>query len=142
VPLSRAEAFLSWYEGAIGHYPLWCVPYGRVHDYEWLSPAFYRDVGDRMFLDLAIYGCKQPREGPDLYRLIEERLLEIGGMKTLISHNHFTEDEFWRIWNKDNYATAKAVADPDNIFRDLYTKTCRTMQGLSEPDRAGSGSRT
>jgi hypothetical protein len=130
VPLSRAEAFLSWYQQAIGHYPLWCVPYARVRDYEWLSPAFYRGLGDKLFLDLAIYGCKQRRGGPNLYRLIEERLLEIGGMKTLISHNYFTEDEFWRVWNKENYAAAKSIADPQDIFRDLYTKTCRAAQGL------------
>jgi FAD/FMN-containing dehydrogenase len=129
VPLSRAAPFLSWYERAIGHYPLWCVPYARVRDYEWLSPGFYRGMGDRMFLDLAIYGCKQPRGGPNLYRLIEEELLEIGGMKTLISHNYFTEDEFWRIWNKDSYAAAKAIADPNDLFRDLYTKTCKAAQG-------------
>jgi FAD/FMN-containing dehydrogenase len=131
VPMSRAAAFLSWYERAIGHYPLWCVPYARVRDYEWLSPAFYRGLPDRLFLDIAIYGCKQRRGGPNLYRLIEERLLELGGMKTLISHNYFTEDEFWRIWNKDNYAAAKAVTDPYDIFRDLYTKTCLATQGLA-----------
>ena len=131
VPLSRAAAFLSWYDRTIGHYPLWCVPYARVRDYEWLSPAFYRGLPDRLFLDIAIYGCKQRRGGPNLYRLIEERLLELGGMKTLISHNYFTEDEFWRIWNKDNYVAAKAVTDPYDIFRDLYTKTCRATQGLA-----------
>jgi hypothetical protein len=130
LPLSRAEAFLSWYQRAIGHYPLWCVPYARVHDYEWLAPTFYSGLGDRLFLDLAIYGCKQRRGGPNLYRLIEEKLLELGGMKTLISHNHFTEEEFWRIWNKDNYDAAKAIADPHDIFRDLYTKTCRAAQGV------------
>jgi len=25
----------------------------------------------------------------------------------------------------------KAVTDPDNIFRDLYTKTCRASRGLA-----------
>jgi FAD/FMN-containing dehydrogenase len=129
VPLSRAAAFLSWYQRTIGHYPLWCVPYARVRDYEWLSPAFYSGLSDQLFLDIAIYGCKQARGGPNLYRLIEEKLLEMGGMKTLISHNYFTEDEFWRVWNKDNYATAKSIADPQDIFRDLYTKTCRAAQG-------------
>ena len=127
--MSRAAAFLSWYERAIGHYPLWCVPYARVRDYEWLSPAFYRGLPDRLFLDIAIYGCKQRRGGPNLYRLIEERLLELGGMKTLISHNYYAEDEFWRTWNKPNYDRAKAIADPNNVFRDLYTKTCQAAQG-------------
>ena len=50
-------------------------------------------------------------------------------MKTLISHNYYDENEFWRIWNKPNYERAKAIGDPHNIFRDLYTKTCRAAQG-------------
>ena len=32
--------------------------------------------------------------------MIEQKLLELGGIKTLISHNYFSETEFWRIFNK------------------------------------------
>ena len=32
--------------------------------------------------------------------------------------------------NKENYDNVKGRTDPNNIFRDLYTKTCRTMMGL------------
>ena len=61
---------------------------------------------------------------------MEEKLLELGGLKTLISRNHYSEREFWTIWNKENYDRIKAVTDPENVFRDLYTKTCRAAQGL------------
>lgn len=77
-----------------------------------------------------------PKRGDAKYadeRLIEEKLFELGGMKTLISHNYYAEDEFWRTWNRPNYQRAKAVADPNNVFRDLYTKTCRAAQGQAEP---------
>lgn len=131
IPFSRAERFFDWYDRTLRHYPVWCVPYKRVHDYEWLSPKFYDGLEDPLFLDVAIYGLEQPRSGPNLYEVIEDELMEIGGMKTLISHNYYSEDEFWRTWNKDNYAKAKALADPKNVFRDLYTKTC----GASLRDR-------
>ena len=42
------------------HFPLWCVPYKRVHDYEWLDDSFYAGMKDELFLDLAIYGMEQP----------------------------------------------------------------------------------
>jgi hypothetical protein len=32
----------------------------------------------------------------------------------------------------------KQLTDPDNIFRDLYTKTCRVAQGMQE-QTPGSG---
>ena len=54
-------------------------------------------------------------------------------MKTLISHNYYTRDEFWQTWNKPNYDKVKAMTDPDNVFRDLYTKTCKAAMGIEEP---------
>jgi FAD/FMN-containing dehydrogenase len=129
LPYSKVPAFLDWHTRELGHFPLWCVPYARVQDYAWLADTFYRDLSDRLFVDFAIYGMKQPPDGRNYYRLIEEKLVELGGVKTLISHNYYAEDEFWRIWNKPNYERAKAVADPHNVFRDLYTKTCKAAQG-------------
>src|SRR6185436_2419585 len=41
LPFSKVDAFMGWYEGRIGAFPLWCVPYRRVHDYEWLAPSFF-----------------------------------------------------------------------------------------------------
>jgi FAD/FMN-containing dehydrogenase len=124
IPFSRVDRFMAWYQTELRHFPLWCVPYRRVRDYEWLSPEFYRGLDDVLFLDLAIYGMKQPPDGPNGYKFIEDKLLEIGGLKTLISHNFYSQADFWRIWNKDNYDRAKAVADPNSVFRDLYAKTC------------------
>lgn len=129
LPYSRVPAFLEWHTRELGHFPLWCVPYARVQNYPWLADSFYSHLPDELFVDFAIYGMKQPSDGRNYYRLIEEKLFELGGMKTLISHNYYEEDEFWRTWNKPNYDRAKAIADPNNVFRDLYTKTCRAAQG-------------
>jgi len=129
LPCSKVPAFLEWHRKELGHFPLWCVPYARVQDYPWLADTFYRDLSDRLFVDFAIYGMKQPADGRNYYRLIEEKRFELGGVKTLISHNYYSEEEFWRVWNRPNYQRAKAIADPNNIFRDLYTKTCQAAQG-------------
>ena len=129
LPFSQAPAFMEWYEREVGHFPLWCVPYKRVHDYEWLDESFYAGMKDELFLDLAIYGMEQP-EGKNIHRMIEEKLRELGGVKTLISHNYYSKDEFWSIWNKRNYDRVKAITDPQNVFRDLYSKTCRAAMGL------------
>lgn len=131
IPFSKAEEFLAWYEQTFRFYPLWCVPYRRVRDYEWLDDSFYAGLGDELFLDLAIYGMKQP-DGVNYHKLMEDKLRELGGLKTLISHNYYSRDEFWQTWNKRNYDAAKAIADPDNIFRDLYTKTCKAAMGLAD----------
>lgn len=129
LPFSKVPAFMEWYQREIGYFPLWCVPYKRVHDYEWIDDGFYKGMADQLFLDLAIYGLEQKDER-NIHRMIEEKLRELGGIKTLISHNYYSRDEFWSIWNKRNYDQVKAVTDPQNVFRDLYTKTCRAAMGL------------
>jgi FAD/FMN-containing dehydrogenase len=128
VPFSKVPDFLEWYEREFGFFPLWCVPYRRVHDYEWLAPAYWKRIEDGMFLDLAIYGMKQ-RGDKNYHRVMEEKLREIGGIKTLIAHNYYPEDEFWSIWNKAGYDAVKARTDPRNLFRDLYTKMCKAAMG-------------
>jgi hypothetical protein len=105
-----------------------------VHDYEWLNDSFYANLEDELFVDLAIYGMKQPGD-TNYHKLIEDKLRELGGVKTLISHNYYTPDEFWATWNKRNYDAVKVITDPDNVFRDLYTKTCKAAMGVA--DNAG-----
>lgn len=129
IPFSRLKAFLEWYARDFGHFPLWVVPYARVHDYEWLTDRFWSKIEDRLMIDIAIYGMKQRGE-TNYYRLMEEKLQELGGIKTLISYNYYPEAEFWTIFNRENYDAVKAVTDPDNIFRNLYEKTCRAAMGL------------
>jgi FAD/FMN-containing dehydrogenase len=123
LPFSRLKEFLEWYTKDVNHFPLWVVPYARVHDYEWINDSFWADFNDRLAIDIAIYGMKQ-RGDTNYYRLIEEKLKELNGIKTLISYNYYQEAEFWQIFNRKNYDTVKAITDPDNIFRTLYEKTC------------------
>ena len=132
LPISKMEEFLAWYAKEFDFFPLWCVPYKRVRDYEWLDDSFYATLEDGWFVDLAIYGMKPQTDKP-YHQLMEQKLRELGGVKTLISHNYYTRDEFWQTWNKPNYDKVKAITDPDNVFRDLYTKTCKAAMGIEEP---------
>ena len=128
VPLKNMDAFMRWYRREIDFFPLWCVPYRKVREYEWIDEAFLDRIRDDLLLDIAIYGMKKEKNR-NTYRVIEEGLMEVGALKTLISDNHYSEEEFWSIWNRRNYEAVKARTDPRNIFRDLYQKSCRTMRG-------------
>jgi hypothetical protein len=129
IPFSKLDAYMQWHREAVGFFPLWCVPYRRVRDYEWISKDFYAGLDDELFIDLAIYGMKQPA-GRNVYKEIEDELLRINAIKTLISYNYYDEDVFWRIYNRPNYLAVKQLTDPQNIFRDLYAKTCRAARGI------------
>jgi len=129
IPFSKVSNFMEWYKKEVNHFPLWCVPYKFVREYEWVSADFLHKTKDKLILDLAIYGMKKKGD-KNYYKIIEDELMNIGGIKTLISSNYYSESDFWKIWNKENYDKVKGRTDPNNIFRDLYTKTCRTMMGL------------
>ena len=128
LPFSKLKEFLLWYEKDFNHFPLWCVPYRRVHDYEWLADDFWKTFDDDLMVDIAIYGMRQ-RGDTNYYRLLETKLQELHGIKTLISYNYYPEDEFWEIFNRPNFDKVKAITDPNNIFRNLYEKTCRAAMG-------------
>ena len=129
IPYSRCEEFLAWYWREFGPHPLWCVPYRPAEPYPWLSGAYHERLTDDLFVDLAIYGFRGD-PGRNYYRLLEEKLHELGGLKTLIAPNYYGEEEFWGVFNRDNHFAVKARTDPDGLFRDLYTKTCRAARGL------------
>jgi hypothetical protein len=74
---------------------------------------------------------KQPAD-KNVHKLIEDKLRELGGIKTLISHNYYSREEFWQTWNKPNYDKVKSITDPHNVFRDLYTKTCQAAMGIED----------
>jgi len=122
VALKRLRDFMRWYDEAIGHYPLWCVPY-RARPYEWIADGYFDGEPGELYVDIAIYGLAQPR-GRNYYAEIEVALHRLHGIKTLISHNFYDRDTFWSIWHKGNYDAVKARTDPRNVLRDLYTKTC------------------
>jgi hypothetical protein len=100
-----------------------------VRQYEWINPEIFNKNNDELFLDIAIYGMEK-RGNKNYYQMMEEELMSIGGIKTLISNNYYSEEEFWKTWNKKNYDEVKLRTDPNNIFRNLYTKTCKTVRGL------------
>jgi len=123
IPISRFTEFYEFYEKEYNYFPLWVVPY-RIpkNKYPWINNKFMEGVTDELFMDCAIYGLRQ-KSGKDYYHLMDEKLLELKGIKTLISHNSYDQKTFWRIYNRENYNRAKSVTDPENIFRDLYQKT-------------------
>ncbi|MEK7516674.1 MAG: FAD-binding oxidoreductase, partial [Patescibacteria group bacterium] len=123
VPFSRFTDFWSFYEREFNYFPVWIVPYKIARRYPWIADDFLKGVDDELFIDLAIYGMRQ--RGRNYYKLLEDELLRVQGTKTLISHNYYDEETFWKIYNKENYRSVKQKMDPNNIFRDLYKKTHR-----------------
>ncbi len=81
-----------------------------------------RGGDDGYFVDCAIYGKRNDDPGINYHKALEEIVYELGGIKTLISENYYSEDRFWNIYDRTAWQTIKQRTDPSNLFRDLYKK--------------------
>ena len=122
IPFKHAKIFLDWCKDVFDYYPLWIVPYKMEPFYPWLNPEMLEGITDPLFIDVAIYGFSQ-RGNQNYYKLIEDKVLGLQGMKTLITYNYYDEESFWMSFNKPFYDAVKQRTDPNNLFRELYAKT-------------------
>lgn len=76
-------------------------------------------------MDLAVYGMRNEDPAVDRSEQLEDKTYELGGIKTLISRNHYSPERFWSIYNRPNYEKAKERLDPQGVFPDLYEKLGR-----------------
>lgn len=121
-PFSKWKKFWKFYLTKFNYFPVWVVPYSIKKVYPWVNPDHLKNVSDKLYIDLAIYGMKEKGD-ENHYKLMEKELLTLPGFKTLISHNSFSKKEFWKIWNQKNWEKIKEKTDSDKIFGDLYKKT-------------------
>ncbi|MBU0554027.1 FAD-binding oxidoreductase [Myxococcota bacterium] len=122
IPAARMPEFMSWYVEVFDFFPLWIVPYQMPGVYPWVADAWRPGVGDGFVIDCAVYG--KPNSDPEIdwSEVLERKVTELGGVKTLISRNHYTEEAFWRIYDRPRLEAFKAKMDPKGVFDGLYAK--------------------
>ena len=62
------------------------------------------------------------RRDIDYSQLLEQKTYELHGIKTLISENHHSREQFWQIFNRPAYEAAKQRMDAAGLQPDLYDK--------------------
>lgn len=125
IPTRRFEEFYRWYEATLGYFPLWVVPYRVPRMYPWVAPERAARMGDDLLIDCAIYGMPNRSPDVDLSEVLERKVFELDGIKTLISRNHYSAEQFWEIYDRRSYDEVKRRMDPGGVFGDLYEKMHR-----------------
>jgi hypothetical protein len=123
LPFAKVQAFFEWYLEMFNYFPLWILPCRIERMYPFIESAFFGDLEDRLFVECGIFGFRQDGR-MDYYRILEEKVFELKGVKALNSCNFYDESMFWTIFDKKRYMKVKGVTDPVNLFRDVYHKTC------------------
>lgn len=122
IPEPRLPEFFAWYLRTFHFFPLWVIPYKAPQVYPWVATEHGKPLHDIYLIDCAVYGKANSDPNVDYSDLLEKKTYELGGIKTLISRNHHTPAEFWKVFNKPNYDAAKKSLDPLGVFTGLYEK--------------------
>jgi FAD/FMN-containing dehydrogenase len=120
IPIARAAEFLDFYAREIGLWPQWMCPIGASSGRFVLYP-----VQEGWYVNFGFWDVKRTRDAHPsghFNRLIEEKVSELGGIKSLYSDSYFTREDFHRRYGGDAYAALKAKYDPAGAFPQLYEK--------------------
>lgn len=123
LPLPSAPRFLEFLLAEIGILPIWICPiraadparpftlYPLVPGLRYLNFGFW-DVVER----------PEPHAPGHFNRLVEQRLVALGGIKSLYSDSYFSREAFDAAYGMPAYAAVKARYDPEGRLLGLYEK--------------------
>jgi hypothetical protein len=80
---------------------------------------------DTLYLNFGFWDVVRRRQAfaPGQHnRLVEAKVAELGGIKSLYSDSYYEPDAFWRIYDGLAYRALKGKYDPEGRARDLYQK--------------------
>ncbi|MFN0302015.1 MAG: FAD-dependent oxidoreductase [Burkholderiales bacterium] len=123
VPIECASEFFNFHFREIGIAPVWICPIGS----RTASPGFdlYPMEPRILYINFGFWDVKRTkaRHPPGHFnRLIEQRVMDLGGIKSLYSDSYFTRNEFSKAYGGDRYRLLKTKYDPEGRFGDLYEK--------------------
>jgi FAD/FMN-containing dehydrogenase len=123
VPIDRAPEFLDFFLREIGILPVWICPIrtpppaARFPLYPMDPAVTYVNFG---FWD--VVRTREPHPPGHFNRLVERKVEELGGIKSLYSDSYYTPGEFDAIYGGQAYRELKRRYDPQGRLRGLYEK--------------------
>ena len=120
IPISRAAEFLDFYSKQIQLWPQWVCPIAVREEKFTLYP-----VRRGWYVNFGFWDVKRTREAhpPGHFnRLVEEKVSQLGGIKSLYSDSYFAEADFHRRYGGAAYDALKQKYDPAGAFPRLYAK--------------------
>ena len=120
VPIGRTVEFLDWFLANVPIEPLWLCPLRLRDDAGW---PLYPIRPHETYVNVGFWSSVPvgPEEG-HTNRLIERKISELDGHKSLYSDAYYPRDEFDALYGGETYQTVKKNYDPDSRLLDLYAK--------------------
>jgi FAD/FMN-containing dehydrogenase len=123
IPIEKAPDFLRFFLDEIGIRPVWMCPIGG-HDPTRRYPL-YPLHGDGLFINFGFWDIvpnPDKHETGYFNRKIEAKVSQLGGLKSLYSDAYYDEDNFWQLYDGEQYFKLKQKYDPQGRLKNLYQK--------------------
>lgn len=119
VPIERCAEFLNWFLANVPIEPIWLCPL-RLRDDGW---PLYPIRPQQTYVNVGFWSTVPvgSTEG-ETNRLIERKVSELHGHKSLYSDSYYSPEEFGELYGGETYRTVKKRYDPDSRLLDLYAK--------------------
>ena len=133
VPIERTAEFIAWFLENIPIEPIWLCPL-RLHDPlpNGADPSrpwpLYPLAPRHTYVNVGFWSAVPKIEGePEgrANRLIERKVSELDGHKSLYSDSFYDEAEFDELYGGESYRLLRKHHDPASRFLDLYAKAVK-----------------
>jgi FAD/FMN-containing dehydrogenase len=128
IPLDRTAEFLRWFARTVGMTPVWLCPL-RLREPSGPGSArawpLYPLRPGQDYVNIGFWGSVPIAGGAadgDVNRLIERKVSESGGHKSLYSDAYYDRESFDRLYGGATWRAVKDRYDPDHRLTGLYEK--------------------
>ncbi|MDR3642420.1 MAG: FAD-binding oxidoreductase [Candidatus Doudnabacteria bacterium] len=126
IPLDNAPKFVEFFFREIGIKPVWVCPIGSFD--KSVRFPLYPLSPDKLYVNFGFWGPVRTDKEKGFYnKLVESKVSEFVGRKGLYSDSFYTEEDFWKIYNKPAYDLLKQKYDPQGKLKNLYDKCVRKL---------------
>ncbi len=123
IPVANAAAFLTYFQREIGIAPVWVCPIMSIERAD-RFPLYPLRPG-QLYVNFGFWDVlhRQTRFAPHHFnRMLEDKVVELGGIKSLYSDSYFDRGVFERLYGGSEYRALKGKYDPRGEFPELYEK--------------------
>lgn len=131
VPLDRTADFVNWFMDAVPIEPVWLCPLKLpAGGADAVTPTWplYPIPPEKTYVNVGFWSVVPITPGaPEgaTNRMIEQKVSELGGHKSLYSDAFYTPEHFAALYGGISYARLKKRYDPDSRLLNLYDKAVR-----------------
>jgi len=120
VPIERCAEFVEWFLDSVPIEPIWLCPLRLRDPDRW---PLYPIRPGHTHVNIGFWSSVPAgATAGETNRLIETKVSELEGHKSLYSDAYYSADEFDDLYGGETYKTLKKTYDPDSRFLDLYAK--------------------